>query len=616
MMRLKNVVSLVAAIGSMLACSSAAKAAPWVTAYYPSYAISTMPISSLNFNAITHLVFFDLWPTTTGGLTDPNGGVNANAAAVATAAHNANAKVLICIGGGGTEPTFAAALSSTSTTTTLVNNIVSWVATYGYDGVDIDDESLAAGDGPNYEAFITQLRAALPSGKLLTCACEPYGYTNVFAAVQSSFDQINVMTYDMANPRWTGYTWYDSNLYTSPTSFPNGNTPSSCSAAVQQYINAGIPASKLGLGVAFYGDVWNNGTSPITAEPTTDTITTDVAYSYIMSNYYSAGAYHYDNNADAPYLSLTSTNQFVSYDDPTLCAHKVDYVVNNGLGGMICWQIAEQYMPDHTQPLLTAMYNELVADHALPGAAPSAPTNLVAISGNGQINLTWSASTGATSYKVYRSTSSGTEASPPVATGVTGTSYVNSGLTPGTTYYFKVDAVNASGESNFSNEAWSIPSSGNIAPQGTGYVWYANTTSTANTNRVAVGGVIDGNLSTSNVINAAGEGGMVKYEGAGVVWPSTHSVTSVTFINGADDTHGNGFWQSGFGLQYTTNGSTWVAASGWTVSPAYPNSSSAWRQTYRFTGSTLTGVMGIRVVGATGGNSYSGSVIELQTSGS
>src|SRR5207253_2663950 len=94
-----------------------------------------------------------------------------------------------------------------------------------------------------------------------------------------------------------------------------------------------------------------------------------------------------------------------------------------------------------------------VTPTAPPPALPSTPTNLTAAPGNGQVTLSWSAATGAASYNLYRSTTSGGEGSTPVVTGIASTSYTNTGLTNGITYYFRVAAVNASGTSGQSNQA-------------------------------------------------------------------------------------------------------------------------------------------------------------------
>jgi fibronectin type 3 domain-containing protein len=88
---------------------------------------------------------------------------------------------------------------------------------------------------------------------------------------------------------------------------------------------------------------------------------------------------------------------------------------------------------------------------------PPAPTGLTATAGNAQVSLSWTASAGAASYNVYRGTSAGGENSKPVATGLTATSYVNTGLINGRTYYYKVAAVNAGGTSPLSNEASATP---------------------------------------------------------------------------------------------------------------------------------------------------------------
>src|SRR5499426_2644051 len=90
------------------------------------------------------------------------------------------------------------------------------------------------------------------------------------------------------------------------------------------------------------------------------------------------------------------------------------------------------------------------------GTPPPPPTALAATPGNAQVSLSWNASTGATSYNVKRSTTSGGPYTT-VATGVTATGFTNTGLTNGTTYFFVVSAVNAAGESANSNQASATP---------------------------------------------------------------------------------------------------------------------------------------------------------------
>ena len=81
---------------------------------------------------------------------------------------------------------------------------------------------------------------------------------------------------------------------------------------------------------------------------------------------------------------------------------------------------------------------------------PSAPVVKIGHSAaSGKPMLTWNAVSGATSYKVYRATSQNGTYS--LLGTVTTTSYTNTGAKAGTTYYYKVKAVNSAGESAFSN---------------------------------------------------------------------------------------------------------------------------------------------------------------------
>ncbi len=81
---------------------------------------------------------------------------------------------------------------------------------------------------------------------------------------------------------------------------------------------------------------------------------------------------------------------------------------------------------------------------------PSAPVVKIGNSASsGKPMLTWNAVSGATSYKVYRATSQNGTYS--LLGTVTATAYTNTGAKAGTTYYYKVKAVNSAGESAYSN---------------------------------------------------------------------------------------------------------------------------------------------------------------------
>jgi predicted phage tail protein len=94
----------------------------------------------------------------------------------------------------------------------------------------------------------------------------------------------------------------------------------------------------------------------------------------------------------------------------------------------------------------------------LPVTVPGAPTGLVATAGNALVTLSWAepASGGAaiSGYLIYQGTSPRHETTKPVnGVLVNGTSYTVTGLANGSTYYFRVTAVNTAGEGPSSAEA-------------------------------------------------------------------------------------------------------------------------------------------------------------------
>jgi hypothetical protein len=83
---------------------------------------------------------------------------------------------------------------------------------------------------------------------------------------------------------------------------------------------------------------------------------------------------------------------------------------------------------------------------------PLTPTNLSATVGTSQVTLRWDPVANATSYNVYRSTTSNGQGATPYVVGVTSAAYTDTAISNGTTYYYKVTAVSNQGESGRSAE--------------------------------------------------------------------------------------------------------------------------------------------------------------------
>ena len=350
----------------------------WTTGYFPGYEQGGMPASNIDFTVVTHVIHFSVVPSS-GGSLDSSGVSSTQSADLVSHAHAAGRKALICVGGAGTEGDFQLATTNANLTT-FVSNLVNFVSARGYDGLDIDWEPfVSTTDLVQYTNFVFSLRAALnglPQPKLLTVAAPAYADSTdpsktaeftMFASVQSQFDQINIMTYDLsgAYPGWV--TWFNSPIFDGGYHFPStGGLVPSVDGAVKNFTGHGVAAGKLGIGIAFYGWNWTGGTGTSTggaSQPrqswTTPPSTSQPSYNTIISTFYQSNRYNWDTNAQAAYLSIVSTNSasdsFISYDDPRTCGSKVSYVRNNGLGGVMIWELAQDHHAGQADPLLESI---------------------------------------------------------------------------------------------------------------------------------------------------------------------------------------------------------------------------------------------------------------------
>jgi chitinase len=364
--------------------SSVAPAAFWTTGYYPGWEQASMPASNIDFATLTHVIHFSVIPNLNGTLdSSANNLSTGNSTAVVAQAHAAGRKALICVGGGGTESLFQGA-TSVANLPAFISNLTNFVATRGYDGVDLDWEPLPSSDAQQFTNLVTGLRSALnglAQPKLLTVAAgayPPYGDSLtaeyvMFAGFQSQFDQINIMTYDLSGP-WDGWvTWFNSPVYDGGYRFPSsGGLVPSVDGAVTNFLKNGVAPARLGIGIAFYGYLWTggSGTSSICiTQPrqswTNAPTATAIRYSDIMTGYYQTNLYHWDASAQSAYLGITNANpvnnMFISYDDQRTCQAKVSYARNHGLGGVMIWELAQDHQPNSPAPLMQAVKLSLAA---------------------------------------------------------------------------------------------------------------------------------------------------------------------------------------------------------------------------------------------------------------
>jgi chitinase len=136
-----------------------------------------------------------------------------------------------------------------------------------------------------------------------------------------------------ADGSWTNVTGHQSNLMPSPYS------PYSASGAVQAYIQKGVPASRIFMGVPFY----SRGFSGTTGLGSTATgPSPDMSWQPGVADYKAlpeAGAVEvWDDVAQAGFSYDATRKVLDTYDVPAAVKAKCEYVIQNGLGGLIIWE--------------------------------------------------------------------------------------------------------------------------------------------------------------------------------------------------------------------------------------------------------------------------------------
>ena len=172
---------------------------------------------------------------------------------------------------------------------------------------------------------------------------------------QRYLDYVNIMTYDLyhGNDKTTGH---HSNLNQSAT---GNHSRNSTVDAVEGHIRAGVPASKIVLGLPFYGRGWagvndqGNGLYQQSTGKHSFISHDELVAEYIGKNGFTR---YWDAEAKAPYLWNPTTRTFISYADEESFTYKLAFVKSKKLAGVMFWE----YIYDLQQKkLLNKLTNEL-----------------------------------------------------------------------------------------------------------------------------------------------------------------------------------------------------------------------------------------------------------------
>ena len=229
------------------------------------------------------------------------------------------------------------------------------VAAGVFDGIDIDWEYPAAcglscgtpADRDNFTALLAEFRRQLDAvrpGLLLTVAVGA-GIDKIRptdpAAYHRYLDFINVMTYDF-HGAWAGTTNHHTALFHSPADPSRGDTALyNSNDAIEAYLQRGVPAAKLNLGVGFYGRGWtnvaatNNGLYQ-SGRSANGRFEAGIEDWKVLKNL--GWPVYTDPAAQATWLYNGST--FWSVDTPEMLGRKMAYVKAQGLGGAFFWEFS------------------------------------------------------------------------------------------------------------------------------------------------------------------------------------------------------------------------------------------------------------------------------------
>ncbi|MDL2292833.1 glycoside hydrolase family 18 protein [Acholeplasma sp. OttesenSCG-928-E16] len=296
---------------------------------------------------------------------------------------NHDVRVVLCISGVSKAESllFAEITASATKRASFVTNIMNLLDRYGFDGVDIDWESVTGAYviESGLTALLKDLRAEMT--KRQAAGGTPY-YLSVcvpssswglvtsrynFPEIKKYVNYINLMSYDMNNGAIASHL---APVYSSSNDKGYGF---GVDYGVQRMISMGLPASQIIIGGAGYGKAYKvvtgaTGTYPALGLSGTLTKIDGVSGSYATGTLFGNGIqellktgkysiYHEYNNSSkfvGSYLYSTNDGIFVTYDSQKAITEKYKYISSTNGQGMMFWCYGE----DPSDIIVDTLYEE------------------------------------------------------------------------------------------------------------------------------------------------------------------------------------------------------------------------------------------------------------------
>ena len=386
-------------INDDLNTSSGGNSSPVVGAYYPEWAIydRNYQVADIPADKLTHVFYafakidsngevsvFDSWAATDkrfdGNWNTPKAFAGNFEQLLNLKAAHPHLNTLISIGGWTLSDKFSDVASTNASREKFAKSAVNFMTTYGFNGIDIDWEYPVSGglstntyrweDKHNYTLLLQQLdeqlriQEAQDNQDYLLTIASPAGADKLanfeLAEMSQYLDFFNVMAYDY-HGAWENTTNHNAPLYANPNDPSPGSSQDNVDATIAYYLHSGVPADKLIMGAPLYGRTWTGvgssndglfqsatGAGAGTWEPGM------IDYSDLYNKLQTDSNYvrHWDGAAQVPYVYNAATGFFSTYEDPQSLGMKLDYVQNNGLGGMFFWEASGDLSSNHPDSLI------------------------------------------------------------------------------------------------------------------------------------------------------------------------------------------------------------------------------------------------------------------------